>query len=254
MQRVTCLIDIKAPCQEVFDTVVNPERRMQLSPLWGMNRLLEVAPNFPEPGSSYRVRILTDKPFGLAHGTLNAQQHALAGLSQALFLRLGHSDPASLDQVEHGLTHPAEDDTDLKTEASPPVEQEYFIEEYQPPHKFSYYLNEDCETIVTWSFQSIPFGTRINYEEVFCDDSVRDENFISVVQRVVSEWLSNIKRYSELRDGRGRKAVKWFLDRYYLKLRPDQRRFVLIMLYLQAIGLGTFLVAAVAWGLASLFL
>jgi hypothetical protein len=254
MQRVTGLIDIKAPCQEVFNTVVNLERRMQLSPLWGLNQLLEVTPNFPEPGSSYRVRILTDKPFGLAHGTLNTHQSALSGLSQALFLRLGHTDPEDTPQVESGIANQTVDDIEQKPGQGTPVEQQYFIEEYQPPHKFSYYLNEDCETIVTWSFQSIPFGTRINYEEVFCDENVRDENFISTVQHVIREWLSNIKRYSELRDGRGRKAVKWFLDRFYLKLRPDQRRMVLVLLYLQAIGLATFVVAAISWGIASLFL
>jgi hypothetical protein len=253
MQRVSCLIDIKAPCQEVFNTVIDPERRMQLSPLWGLSRLLEVAPNFPEPGSSYRVRILTDQPFGLAQGTLNAHQSALAGLTQALFLRLGHTEPENTHHVGSGVASQTVEDIDQKSRDVPPVEQEYFIEEYQPPYKFSYYLNEDCETIVTWSFQSIPFGTRINYEEVFCDENVRDEDFISTVQHVIREWLANIKRYSELRDGRGRKAVKWFLDRFYLKLRPDQRRVVLVMLYLQVIGLVTFLVAAIGWGIASLF-
>ena len=55
MQKVTSLIDIEAPCDEVFDTVVNIEKRMQLSPLWGLNQLLEVSPNFPNPGSSYRI-------------------------------------------------------------------------------------------------------------------------------------------------------------------------------------------------------
>jgi hypothetical protein len=254
MQRVSCLIDIKAPCQEVFNTVVDPERRMQLSPLWGLNRLLEVAPNFPEPGSSYRVRILTNKPFGLAQGTLNAHQSALAVLSQALFLRLGHTEPGNTHHAEPGAASQTVEDIDQKSREAAPVEQEYFIEEYQPPYKFSYYLNEDCETIVTWNFQSIPFGTRINYEEVFCDENVRDEDFISTVQHVIREWLANIKRYSELRDNSGRKVVKWFLDRFYLKLRPDQRRVVLVMLYLQAIGLVTFLVSAIGWGIASLIL
>jgi hypothetical protein len=253
MQRVTCLIDVKAPCQEVFETVANLERRMQLSPLWGLNRLLEFSPNFPEPGSSYRVRVLTDKPFGLAQGTLNTKQSALFGLSQALFLRLGHTDPENTPQIESGGGGQTVEGIEQKHPKETSVEQQYFIEEYQPPYKLSYYLNEDCETIITWSFQSIPFGTRINYEEVFCDENVRDENFITTVQHVIREWLSNIKRYSELRDGRGRKAVKWFLDHFYLKLRPDQRRVVLVMLYLQAIGLGTFLIAVIGWGIASLF-
>ncbi len=254
MQKVTNLIDIKAPCQDVFDTVVNIEKRMQLSPLWGLSRLLEISPDFPEPGSSYRVQVLIGKPFGLAQGTLNTKHSALSGLSQALFLKLGQTDPANAPQVELGLTDQPADVSEQKKEQETFVEQQYFIEEYQPPHKLSYFLNEDCETIVTWSFQSIPFGTRVNYEEVFCDENVRDENFISTVQHVISEWLSNIKRYSELRDDWRHKLVRWFLDRIYLKLRPDQRRVVLILLYLQAIGLGTFLIAAVGWGIASIFL
>jgi len=248
------LIDINAPCQEVFNTVVNLERRMQLSPLWGLNRVLDVAPNFPEPGSSYRVRVMTDKPFGLAQGTLNSQQHALAGLSQALFLKLGHAEVGDLKEIQGESSLQTAEDAEEETEEIAPVEQEYFIGECQPPYKLSYYLNEDCDTIVTWNFQSIPFGTRINYEEVFCDENQAGEDFVTTVQHIVREWLSNIKRYSELRGSRSRRLVKWFLDRFYLKLRPDQRRVVMMMMYLQAIGLGTFLIAAVSWGLASIFL
>jgi hypothetical protein len=80
-----------------------------------------------------------------------------------------------------------------------------------------------------------------------------DEDFIPTVRHVIEEWLTNIKRYSELRDGPGRKVVKWFLDRFYLNMRPDQRRVVLLMLYMQAIGLATFMVALIGWGIATLF-
>jgi len=253
MQKVTKLIDIKAPCQEVFDTVADIERRMQLSPLWGLSKLLGVAPNYPEPGSSYRIQILTDAPFGIAQGTLNASQNAISGLAQALFLRMGHADSGHKSQFESGTPEQPVTDHKQKLQAGIPVEQEYFIEEYQPPHKFSYYLDADCKTIVTWRFQSIPFGTRINYEEVFCDESMLDENFIPTVRHVINEWLTNVKRYCELRDGLGRVIIKRFLDRFYLKLRPDQRRVVLLMLYMQAIGLATFVIAVIGWGVARLF-
>ncbi len=249
MQKVTSLIDINAPCQEVFNTVVDLERRMQLSPLWGVNRMLEVAPNFPEPGSSYRVQILTGAPFGLAHGTLNATQSALSGLAQFLFVKLGQN---HVDQAVPSVPQQPLANDKQKPRLELPTEQEYFVEEYQPPHKFSYHLDNDCKTIVTWRFQSIPLGTRINYEEVFCDESMGDENFIITVRHVIREWLTNIKRYSELRGGRGRLLVKWFLDRFYLKLRPDQRRVVLVLLSMQAIGLATFVIAVIGWGVASL--
>jgi len=253
MQKVTKLIDINAPCQEVFDTVVNIHKRMQLSPLWGLSRLLEVESNYPEPGSSYRVRVLTDAPYGLSHGTLNASHSALAGLAQVLALKLGQSDTTHINQPEIDLPIQSSEENEIKGQADLPLEQRYFVEDYQPSQIFSYHLDDDCKTIVTWRFQSIPFGTRINYEEVFCDENMGGEEFISTVRHVISEWLTNIKRYSELRDDPGRNLVKWFLDHFYLKLRPDQRRVVLIMLFLQAAGLATFVVALIGWGVSSLF-
>ena len=253
MQRVTSLIDIEAPCEEVFDTVVNVEKRMQLSPLWGLNQLLDVSPNFPNPGSSYRIRVLTDKPFGLAQGTLNASQNALAGFAQALFMMLGQSNSSQASQAASDTPKQPTTASSQKPRDSAPTEQEYFVEEYQPPNRFCYHLDDDCKTIVSWRFQSIPIGTRVHYEEVFCDENMGSEEFITTVHHVISEWLTNIKRYSELRDGHGRKFVKWFLDRFYLKLRPDQRRVVLLMLFMQAIGLATFVIAVIGWGIASLF-
>jgi hypothetical protein len=252
MQRVTNLIDIEAPCEEVFNTVVNIEKRMQLSPLWGLNQLLEVSLNFPNPGSSYRIRVLTDKPFVLAQGTLNASQSALSGFAQALFLMLGQANSSQAHQTASDTPKRPMTASNQKPQASAPTEQEYFVEEYQPPHKFCYHLDDDCKTIVTWRFQSIPLGTRINYEEVFCDENTGDEDFVSTVRHVIQEWLTNIKRYSELRGSRGRRVVKWFLDHFYLKLRPDQRRVVLLMLFMQAVGLATFVIAVIGWGIARL--
>ncbi|MBN1453893.1 MAG: hypothetical protein JW963_22955 [Anaerolineales bacterium] len=243
------MIDIKAPCQEVFNTVVNLERRMQLSPLWGLNRLLEVTQNFPEPGSSYRVQILTGAPFGLSHGTLNATQSALVGLTQFLSMKLGQN---QVDQAAPSVPQQPLTNDKQKPSLELPTEQEYFVDEYQPPHKLSYHLDNDCKTTVTWRFQNIPLGTRINYEEVFCAENIGDENFIPTIRNVIREWLTNIKRYCELRGGRGRLLVKCFLDQFYLKLRPDQRRVVLILLFMQAIGLATFVIAVIGWGIASL--
>jgi len=253
MQKVKKLIDIKAPCQEVFDTVINIEKRMQLSPLWGLSRLLEVEGNYPEPGSSYRVRVLTDIPYGVSYGTLNTAQSAVAGLAQVLSLKLGQRDVGHLNQSKMNIPEQISVRSEVDELTEPPSEQMYFIEEYEPSQRFSYHLDDDCKTVVTWRFQSIPFGTRIKYEEVFCDKNMRDDEFIATVRQVISEWLTNIKRYSELRDSPGRKLVKWFLDRFYLKLRPDQRRVVQIMLIMQAVGLATFVVAVIGWGIASLF-
>lgn len=246
------MIDIEAPWDEVFNTVVDIEKRMQLSPLWGLNQLLEVSSNFPNPGSSYRVRVLTDKPFGLAQGTLNASQSALAGFTQALFLMLGQTNSGQTRQTMPSPPKQTTTTNGQRPGISAPIEQEYFVEEYQPPHRFCYHLDDDCKTVVTWRFHSIPLGTRINYEEVFCDEMAGDEDYMSTVRYVIQEWLSNIKRYSELRGSQRRRIVKWFLDRFYLRLRPDQRRVVLLMLFMQAVGLATFVIALIGWGVAKL--
>lgn len=72
------------------------------------------------------------------------------------------------------------------------------------------------------------------------------------VRKVVREWLANIKRYEELRGTRFRRLLRWLMDRYYLRMRPDQRRTVQVILYLQAVGFISFFMAALAFGVGSL--
>ncbi|MEW6239341.1 MAG: hypothetical protein ACOYZ8_05140 [Chloroflexota bacterium] len=251
MQKVDDLIDIEAPREAVFDVVVNIERRMQLSPLWGLGLLLEVSPDYPNAGSRYRVRV-TDAPFGIAGGIAQSAQSVFAGLAQVISWKSGH--PAShADERPVSVTERESPPTE-KPPSAPAVarEQEYIVAECEPPHKLSYYLNAECKTIVTWRFQTIPRGTRIQYEEAFCDENAGGEDFLPTVRRVIHEWLTNIKRYSELRGSRSRLFLKWMLDRFFLKLRPDQRRTVLLILFMQAIALFTFAVAAIGLGIAGL--
>lgn len=251
MQKVSHWIDIGAPCQDVFDIVVNVQRRMQLSPLWGLSQLLEVTPDFPASGSSYRVRVLPGGPFGVAGPMSTTAQTALAGLAQMMTWKAGHS----LSDLDHHLSSahaipPSEEDLPA-VQAVVPAEQQYYMLECEPPNRLSYQLDADCKTIVTWRFQAIPYGARVNYEEVFCDESIGGDEFISTVHRVIQDWLANIKRYAELRGSRTRRFVKWFLDRFFLKLRPDQRRTVVLILLLQGIAVVTFLIAAISLGIAA---
>ncbi|MFZ5857216.1 MAG: hypothetical protein ACOYZ6_10320 [Chloroflexota bacterium] len=250
MQKVSDLVDVEAPCEEVFAVVANIERRMQLSPLWGLGLLLEVTDNYPQAGSRYRVRV-TDAPFGMAGASSQFLQSAFAGLMQVISWKIG-----AASRVDDGGAPVS--DAESHADESPPRksavdrEQEYVVAEYEPPHRFGYYLNADCKTIVTWRFQSIPRGTRIHYEEIFCDENLGGEDFLPTVRRVIREWLANIKRYSELRGGRGRLFAKWLLDRFFLRLRPDQRRTVLVILFMQGIFLAIFVVAAIGLGIAGL--
>jgi len=86
---------------------------------------------------------------------------------------------------------------------------------------------------------------------VFCPEVVNGKDFLPTVRHVVHEWLLNIKRYGELRGTRGRVFVKRLLDRFFLRLRPDQRRTVLLILFMQGIAMVTFVIAAVGLGIAN---
>ncbi len=243
MQRVSEFIDIAAPCEEIFSVIAVIERRMQLSPLWGLNELLGVSPEYPKPGSSYRIRVLRDLPFGIAGAGAQAVQGALAGLAQVVMWKMGHEALNSASPAVEPEEPPAK----------PPVvdaEQEYFIQECEPPHRLSYALDADCNTVVTWKLQSIPRGTRLSYEELFCHENTGGEDFLPTVRNVVHEWLMNIKRYGELRGTRGRLLIRRVLDRFFLRLRPDQRRTVLLILCIQGIAAVTFVFAAVGLGIA----
>jgi len=251
MQKVSDWIDIEAPCEEVFNTVIDVERRMQLSPLWGLSVLLEVTPNYPKPDSSYKVHV-TDAPFGIAGGTSHTVRGAFEGLAQVMSLKMGHNDSSVDHEPVPGTEAESSTDEAPLKKSVVEAEQEYFVDDYEPPHKFSYHLDADCKTIVTWRFQSIPRGTRVNYEEVFCQENTGGEDFLPTVRHVIHEWLVNIKRYSELRGTRGRLFLKKLLDRFFLKLRPDQRRTVLLILFMQAIALFTFVLAAIGLGIAGL--
>jgi len=251
MQKVSDWIDIEAPCDEVFQTVIDVERRMQLSPLWGLSVLAEVTANYPEPDSSYRVHV-TDAPFGIAGGTSHTVRGAFEGLVQVMSLKMGQTASSADNVPEPGAEAEAAAAESPRAKSVVEAEQEYFVDEYEPPQRFSYHLDADCKTIVTWRFQSIPRGTRVNYEEVFCQENTGGEDFLPTVRHVIHEWLVNIKRYSELRGTRGRLFFKGLLDRFYLKLRPDQRRTVLLILFMQAIALFTFILAAIGLGVAGL--
>jgi hypothetical protein len=186
-------------------------------------------------------------------GSSNLVQSAFAGLAHVISVKTGQAaSQTDVQPVPASENLPSADEENSRANLMA-REQEYVVAVNEPPNKFSYYLDADCSTVITWRFQSIPRGTRVNYEEEFCDENTGGEDFLPTVQRVVHEWMQNIKRYNELRGSRGRRLVKWYLDRFFLKLRPDQRRTVLLILFVHGIAIFTFLVAAIGLGIAGLF-
>ena len=193
--KVVEYIDIAAPLDEVYDLILNLKRRMQLSPLWGFANIVEISPEFPQKGSSYRV-----------------------------------------------IPKQGQDN-----------EYVTIVTDYLPRQKFAYRLTADTQTTVNWTVQQVAQGTRIIYEEEFLIGDEHDkEVFIQSVKKVITQWLKNIKNYSELRDGRIKRITRWFLDRYFLRLRTEQRNVIITILFMQGIAIISFIMAALALGVAGM--
>lgn len=136
---------------------------------------------------------------------------------------------------------------------------EEVIEEYDtivtafvPDQKFAYRLTARRQPQATWTVQEVPRGTRLIYHEEFLVDETGDEEFVQSVRQVVTGWLSNIKRYAELKDTGIHRLVKWVLDRYLLKLRVEQRRVILMLVLLQAAMILSFIALAIGLAVANL--
>lgn len=190
--KVIAWVDIQAPLKEVYEAVLNVEKRMQLNPLWGATSLERVDDSYPQEGS-----------------------------------QLG-----------------------IKLESPPFTQYCSIITTLEPLKKLAYRLTVERKTRVTWRFQEVKSGTRLTYEEEFIVAPEEKEGFSQSVRDVIQKWLDNIKRYSELRDGQFPRLIKWFLDRHFLHLRPDQRKTVQMILYMHAVGIISSLMAIVAWGIA----
>ncbi len=190
--RVIAWVDIQAPLPEVYEAVLNAEKRMQLNPLWGTIALDCIDEHYPQKGS-----------------------------------HLG-----------------------IKLEAPPYTHYRSIITALEPLKKLAYCLTVERKTRVTWRFQEVKSGTRLTYEEEFSVAPDEKDGFSQSVKDIIQEWLNNIKRYLELRGGRFQRFIKWFLDRHFLHLRPDQRKTVQVILYMHAVGIVSSAMAIIAWGIA----
>jgi hypothetical protein len=118
--------------------------------------------------------------------------------------------------------------------------------------EFAYRTTARRQTQCTWTVQDSTQGTHLVCREEFLVDDGGDEDFLGSAREGLREWLKNIKRYAELRGGWTRRLLKWVMDRYILRLKVSQRRVIVMLLAWEGIGCVTFLMLALAWGLAKL--
>jgi hypothetical protein len=144
-------------------------------------------------------------------------------------------------------------EVELKDSAS--TKYDTVVAAYEPNQKFAYDLTAERQTRVTWTVQDIVRGaqsaTRLIYEEEFLVEEAESDEFTQSVRKIVKQWLVNIRMYAGLRGNRRRRLLRRFAD-WYLKLRPDQRRVVAMLVGMQAITIITFVLAALGIGLMRL--
>lgn len=119
--------------------------------------------------------------------------------------------------------------------------------------RLCYQTRADDTSQITWTVQDCAAGTRLIYEEEFRAEDEAVEEVRKTVREAVKKWLNNIQRYSELHTTRSRRFIKWFLDRYFLKLKVDQRNVLTALIFMKAVSIIAFAMAAMAYGVATLF-
>lgn len=144
-------------------------------------------------------------------------------------------------------------EVELKDSAS--TKYDTVVAAFVPDQKFAYDLTAERQTRVTWTVQDVLRGeqtaTRLIYEEEFLAEDAESDEFTQSVRKIVKQWLTNIKMYAGLRGGWGRRVLRRLAD-WYLKLRPDQRRVVGMLVGMQAITIITFILTALGIGLMRL--
>lgn len=194
--KISEWIDIDVPRHQVFNLVTNLERRMQLSPLWGVSKITGQSEEYPKVGGGYFV--------SMAEG----------------------------EQPEYETVVTAND----------------------PPLRFAYCLDIDMDTNVTWTIQETVRGSRLTYTEDFLSPNEDREAFEQQVRKTIAQWLQNIKRYLELRPTGYQRLIRFALDKYYLRLGPEQRRIVAMLLFMQITGTLAFIMAALGMGIVGLII
>ncbi len=192
--KVVESVDIEAPLDEVFDIIANCDRRLQLNPLWGVEEIQDITPDFPREGSRYHIK-------------------------------LTEGEEAEYDTI---------------------------VTAFSPNQKFAYRLTAKNQAHVTWTVQDVARGTRLLYHEEFQMAEAGEDDFVQSTRQVVREWLNNIKRYAELRNGWLQRLTKWVIDRFFLRLKAQQRRAIFILLVWEGVGCISFLAIGLGFAMAKL--
>lgn len=207
-------ITVSVPPAELFSLLCQTRLRYQLAPDWGEYDFLDVDPEFPAPGSAYRLQLKQPQPELWEIGVEACETpHRLVLVS-----RQGPAYRAEwlMEPVEAGCRLRLEEQIELP---EPPLAEAAG----DPPRAQS----DDLESM----FQ------------------VTRQPPAQVRQKLVAEWVGSIGRYADLPNSKLGRGFKWLMDRYILRLRAEQRRVTLILLGIEMVMFLAFVFSAIALGL-----
>lgn len=159
---------------------------------------------------------------------------------------------ANIENPSHDYPHEGSSyDVEIQGKAGSCFET--IITAFSPEKKLAYKSLLENNASVTWNFQDVQQGTRLIYTEEFIVDDQESDELRQSVQKIVKEWLTNMQRYAELRGTWTKQLAKKLIDRFYIDQTPPQRKTIATVIFMQAIGAVTFIMAALALGIANLF-
>jgi hypothetical protein len=126
------------------------------------------------------------------------------------------------------------------------------VTDWLPNRAFAYRSEDVRQKAAQWRLEPAGENTRLTYEETYFPLDVDGVEEQTVMAQEARQWLGDMKRYLELPHSRAGRALKWVLDKVFLKQRADQRRIILTLVAIQMISIFTFTMAALGLGLARL--
>jgi hypothetical protein len=213
-------IHVNASPVELFSLLSQPLLRLQLAADWGESEFLGADPDFPAPGSTYRLKLKKpvetlweigvqayEPPRRLVFASRQGPHYTAEWLVEA------HESGSRLSLIEQiELPEPVEP---AAVEAQPPAASTGDLETYFKPAS------------------QTPIQER---------------------QKLVTDWLASIGRYAGLQNSRLGRSWRRLMDRYLLRLRADQRRIILAIIAMQVVLFLTFVASVVGLGLAGALL
>lgn len=207
-------IAVSVPPAELFNLLCQTRLRYQLAPDWGEYDFLGVDPDFPAPGSAYRLQLKQplQELWEIAVEACEPPRRLLLASRQGPEYRA------------EWLVEPLAAGCRLRLEEQIKLSEPPLAEAAGEPARAQ---SEDLESMFQVARQTPP----------------------QVRQKLVAEWVGSIGRYADLPNSKLGRGFKWLMDRYLLRLRAEQRRVMLILLAIEMVMFLAFVAAAIGLGL-----